>query len=139
VQQGLALPLAAGEIARLAVALDLAHVPANGFPALDLARVLLGQAAAQIVAAIPLEPAARIVRMDPALAAPFRERLAGVDAEIIQRAVARFAGKLSAREPGSWKFLSTIGQVFAAKHTEAKHFSGRQLRPEFGIEIAARG
>src|SRR5580700_11184070 len=82
VQQRLALALAAGEIARFAMPLDLADMPADGFPALDLACVLLGLAAAQIIAAIPLEPAARIVRMDPTLLAPFRQRLAGTDTEI---------------------------------------------------------
>src|SRR6476646_4286619 len=78
-QQRLALALAAGEIARFAMPLDLADMPAHGFPTLDLARVLFGQSADQIIAAIPLEPAARIVRMDPALSAPLRQRLAGID------------------------------------------------------------
>src|ERR1700712_5728863 len=60
-QQRLPLPGAEGQVAGLAVALDLADVAAHGLPALDLAAVLLGQAAADCVAAVPLKPAARIV------------------------------------------------------------------------------
>ena len=44
------------------------------------------------IAAIPLEPAARIVGMNPALGAPYRERLAGIDTEIVERGIA-FAGR----------------------------------------------
>ena len=47
-QQRLALALAAGEIARFAMPLDLADMPAHGFPTLDLARVLFGLSADQI-------------------------------------------------------------------------------------------
>src|SRR5579863_4409233 len=88
VQQSLALPLAAGDVARLAVPLHLADMAADRLPASDLARVLAGNAAAHIVAAVPLEPAARIVAKNPAFAAPHRQRLAGIDPEIIQRLVA---------------------------------------------------
>ena len=87
-QQGLSLPSAAGEVARLALPLDLPDVPAHGLPSPDLPLVLVGQAAAHVVAAIPLEPAARVVGMDPSLVAPHRQRLAGVDAEEVERAVA---------------------------------------------------
>src|SRR5262245_34892064 len=73
VQQRLALALATGEIAGLAMLLHLAHVAADRLPASDLALVLLRHAAAHVVAAVPLEPAARIVAMDPALALPFRQ------------------------------------------------------------------
>ena len=55
-------------------------------------RGLPRHAAAHVVAAIPLEPAARIVGMQPSLGAPDRERLAGIDAEVIQRTVAPAAG-----------------------------------------------
>src|SRR5579862_4810619 len=43
-QQRLALPRSASHVARLAVALHLADVAADGFPALDLAGVLVGDA-----------------------------------------------------------------------------------------------
>ena len=42
VQQRLALPRPAGDIAGLAIALNLADVPADGFPAFDLPRILAG-------------------------------------------------------------------------------------------------
>jgi hypothetical protein len=63
------------------VPFDLVDVAPNSFPPLDLPRLLLRHAAPNVVAAVPLEPAARIVRMNPALAAPDRQRLAGIDAE----------------------------------------------------------
>src|ERR1700726_4666501 len=56
VKQRLALPLTARQIAGLAVLLDLANVAPHRHPALDLPRVLLRQAAPEIIAAIPLEP-----------------------------------------------------------------------------------
>ena len=46
----------------------------------DLLAVDVRNAAAEIVAAVPLEPASRIVGMDPALGAPDRQRLAGAGA-----------------------------------------------------------
>src|SRR6185312_6179297 len=84
VQQRLPLPPAAHQIARLAVFLYLTDMTPYGFPALYLTRVLLRHPAAQIVAAIPLEPAARVVRVKPALALPFRKRLAGINAEEVE-------------------------------------------------------
>ena len=72
VQQRLALPRAAGQVARFAVALDLPDVPADRLPALDLPLVFLRHAAAHVVTAIPLEPAARVIRVDPSLLPPHR-------------------------------------------------------------------
>src|SRR5476649_585640 len=70
VQQGLALPRPTGAVARVAVHLDLADVARHRLPTLDLAVVFERQPAAEIVTAIPLEPAARVVLPDPALAPP---------------------------------------------------------------------
>ena len=92
-----------------------------------------------IVAAIPLEPAARIVRMDPALAAPLRQRLAGIDAEIVQRAVAPVAGELGAREPVAGNSLRQSVMYLPPKTPSAQHLRRRQFGPEVGIEIAAAG
>ena len=69
VQQRLALAAAAEQVARLAVLLHLADVAADRLPALDLAAVLRRHAAAHVIAAVPLEPAARVVLVDPALLA----------------------------------------------------------------------
>src|SRR5689334_14745905 len=103
-QQRLALPLAAGQFAGLAIALYLPHVAADRLPALDLAAIFVGHAAAQVIAAIPLEPAARIVRMDPALLAPDGQRLAGVDAVEIQFGVALAFRQLGLGKPARGKF-----------------------------------
>src|SRR6185437_7631951 len=83
-QQRLALTAPTGEVAAVTVTFDLADVPAHCFPALDLPPVLVGDPPAHVVAAVPLEPAARIVRMDPALGAPDGQRLTGIDAEIVE-------------------------------------------------------
>src|SRR3569832_2036325 len=95
VEDGLALAGAAVEVARLAGLLDLRDVAHDLFPAPDLARIVL-RAAAHVIAAIPLEPAARILVVDPTLAAPVRQRLGGVDAEIIERRVLLFRRELGA-------------------------------------------
>ena len=55
---------------------------------LDLPRVYFRQSASEEIAAIPLEPAARVIRVNPPLFPPHRQILAGIDPEIIQRAVA---------------------------------------------------
>src|SRR6185369_3118439 len=78
VQQGLALAWPAGQVAGAAVGLDLGEVAADGVPAFDLA-VVVEAAAAEVVAAVPLEPAARVLGVDPALLPPDRQRLRGVD------------------------------------------------------------
>ena len=70
VQQCLALALAAGKITWLAIALNLAHMPSNSFPAADLASIFFRPTATHVVAAVPLEPAAGISWMYPAFPAP---------------------------------------------------------------------
>lgn len=87
VQQRLPLPRTAKRIAGLAVHFDLIDVTTKGLPALDLPSVLLRHPPAHVIAAVPLKPAPRIFGMDPAFPAPDRERLAGINAEIVQRAV----------------------------------------------------
>jgi hypothetical protein len=71
VQQRLALPATAIEIARFTMFLQLRDVTANGAPTRDLTQII-SVAPPAIISAIPLEPTARIVRMDPTLAPPFR-------------------------------------------------------------------
>jgi hypothetical protein len=87
----------------LAVPLDLPDVSAHRLPSPDLPPVLVGQAAAHVVAAVPLEPTARVVGVNPTLLAPHRQRLAGVDAEEVERAVAAARGQLGAGEPALWE------------------------------------
>ena len=69
VQQRLALPAPAVLVTGRAVLLDLGDMACHGQPAFDLAFVVC-TAPAHVVAAIPLEPTARIIGMDPAFGAP---------------------------------------------------------------------
>src|SRR4029450_7009197 len=79
VQQGLALFPPALQVAAGAVVAHGRGVARGRAPAADLAPVVR-RAAPHVVTAIPLEPAARILWMDPSLAPPRGERLRRVDA-----------------------------------------------------------
>lgn len=63
VQQGLPLTPTAPKISGFTRELQLPHMSANGFPALDLPRVFVGDPTTHVVAAVPLEPAAWIIGM----------------------------------------------------------------------------
>jgi hypothetical protein len=121
-QQRLPLTLPAQDISRLAIHLDLAYVPSDRLPAFDLPCVFIGKASAEIIPAIPLEPTARIIRMNPSLLAPYRERLAGFDAKPVQICVAAFRGKPGPGEPATGKFFPAVGHVFTAENTKSQHF-----------------
>src|SRR4051794_11283872 len=103
-QQRLALARTAEHIARFAVLLQLPDVAADRLPAPDLSGIVV-HAAAHVVAAVPLEPAARIVPVDPALALPFRQGLARIDTETIQRIVAPVFCEPGAGEPAWGKLV----------------------------------
>jgi hypothetical protein len=135
-QKRLALAPAAHWIARLAMPSDLRHMTLHGFPALDLAGIFLGHAPTHVVPTIPLKPATRIVGMNPSLIAPGRERLTGIDAEVVKRAVAPTVGKLGAGKPAARKFAAGISHVLAAEDAKREHFLGLQLRSKLGIEIS---
>src|SRR5512132_3171391 len=113
-QQGLTLPAPASQIARFTVLFQLRHVAANGSPPRNLTQIIF-TAASAIISAIPLEPAARIVRMNPTFAPPFRQWLRRVHAKIIQRGARSMGRKLGALEPTRRKFFPAIGHVFAAE------------------------
>ena len=78
-KDGLSLPPPTLEIARLAVLPNRRHVSGDRTPASNLPGVV-GGSAAHVVAAIPLEPPAWILLVDPPVAAPDAERLRGVHA-----------------------------------------------------------
>ena len=86
-KQGLALARAAPDIAGLAGAAKLRRMAADGLPAPDLPLVFARHPPAPIVPAVPLEPAARIVWVYPSLGSPDAKRLAGVDAETVERRI----------------------------------------------------
>src|SRR5262245_19956169 len=117
-QHGLALARTAMRIAGLAILLDLPDMAVDSLPALYLAAVFFRQAVAQVITAIPLEPATGVFFVDPALAPPFRQRLAGVDAEIVKPGIAVLWRKLRLREPGGRKLVTAVGHVFAAKDAQ---------------------
>src|SRR5262245_17738485 len=135
-QQRLALARPAHRVAWLAMLLDLCNVAANRFPALDLACVLLSHSAPHVVAAVPLEPAARIVGMNPAFLPPDRQWLTGVDAKVVERAIATGSRKPGTSEPGGRELVLTVRHVLAAEYTELEHFLRRELGAKFWIEIA---
>jgi len=65
VQHGLALPWAAGQIARFTMPANLADMAAHCLPTLDLAPVLVRDSTAHEVTTIPLKPTTRIIGMNP--------------------------------------------------------------------------
>ena len=83
VQHCLALPRATVEVARRAVRPNGPYMPANRLPAGNLPRVVVA-APAHVVAAVPLEPAAGVLRVNPALAPPFAQRQRRVHAEAVE-------------------------------------------------------
>src|SRR5690242_7117632 len=88
VQQSLALSRPTCWVTGLAVRLDLRDVPPDGLPSFYLARIFPLDAPSHVIATVPLKPAARIIGIDPPFPAPDRERLARINPEIVQRAVA---------------------------------------------------
>lgn len=98
-QECLALPSTAKKIAWLAGVLKLLHVATHGFPAFDLARVLLRQTPAHVIPAAPLKPPAWVVRKYPTLPLPFGERLACPNAKIVERWIGSAGRQLCSHEP----------------------------------------
>src|ERR1700733_1614345 len=99
VEQRLALAATAPKIAGYAVFLDRGDVPLDRAPASNLSRVVVA-APSQIIAAVPLKPAARVLRVDPALAAPFTQRLRSIHAEVVELRIVSLAAEFCALEPG---------------------------------------
>src|SRR3974377_1397362 len=87
VQHGLALPGAAGQIARFTMPAYLADMAGHCLPAFALGPILARNSTAHEVTAIPLKPTTRIVGMNPPLVAPCRQRQTGVNAEKVEGAV----------------------------------------------------
>jgi hypothetical protein len=95
--------------------------------------------AAEVIAAIPLKPAAGIVRINPSLFAPDRQPLAGIDAKIVEATIAAVLCELGARKPVARELFGAVGEVFAAEHAKPQHFRRCQFGPEFGIEVPPDG
>ena len=86
-------------------------MPLDGLPPLYLPFVFLGNSPPHIVTAIPLEPAAGIVRVDPSFVAPLRERPAGANAKIVERAISTRWCELGVLEPALWKTRCPVRHV----------------------------
>ena len=97
-QQGLSLDRPAFDVARTAMLSQLRHMPPHRFPACDLAGVIVATPTL-IITAIPLKPAARIIRMNPSLGNPVGQRLGRMDTETIQRRIGPLGRQARARIP----------------------------------------
>src|SRR5687768_2801489 len=135
-EHGLALPAAALEIARLAVLPDRSDMAGDCPPAPNLAGVIR-RSASHVVAAVPLEPSARILRMDPAIPAPGGERLGGVDTEVVEARVTAPAGESGAGEPAGGKLGAAVSHVPASEYPKTQHLAGSQLREKTRSEVTA--
>ena len=129
-----ALAGAARQVAGAAVPFQLGDVSAGGSPAADLTLVV-GHPAAAEVAAIPLEPAPRVVGVNPAVFSPQRQRLRGIDAEKIQLGVVPLGAEAGLVEPLGREFGLAVGHVFATKHAQREQLFGSKLRAKIRMEI----
>ena len=64
------------------------------------------------------KPSSRIIRMKPALLAPDRKGLRGIDFKIIQLGVMPLMAKLGVFEPLRGKLRNTVSHVLASEDTE---------------------
>src|SRR3984893_10848497 len=116
--------------------LQLRNVASHRAPSLDLSQVIR-MPPPRIISAIPLEPSAGIVRVNPSFLPPDFKRLRCVHAEVIERSSPPILREVRAREPARWKFLTTIGHVFPAEHSQRQHLFRRQLRVESRPKFAS--
>jgi hypothetical protein len=138
VEQRLSLPSPTRQVAGPACPLDLNGMSSHGAPSPDLTLVVRS-ASAHVIATVPLEPSAGILRPDPSLLSPFFERLRGPDSEVIQAGVVAPGRKLGASEPRGGEFRAAIRQVLPAEHAELEHLPRGQLGVKVRMEIAPGG
>ena len=137
-QQGLALPAAAVKVSCRAVFDELGDVSFHGLPSLDLS-CIIGAASAQIIATVPLKPAAGIVGMNPAFGHPVGEGFGGVDAEAVELRIMSFGAEFGFGKPGWREFIAAVGHVFSAEDADFQHLLRCQFRFEFRIKLSAGG
>lgn len=126
-QQRLALPWTAMEVAPYAVLTDLCDVQGHALPAADLPSVV-HVPAAHVIAAVPLKPATRVILVDPAFFPPVRQRPGSPDLEEIQIHVIATRTQLGFFKPVLGKLHPAVRHVLAAKYTHGQQLPGRQLR-----------
>ncbi len=135
-EKRLTLPRTTIQTATRTVAFQLAEMPADRSPAFDLTQVI-GATSPRIISAIPLKPAARIFRINPAIFPPNDERLRSVHPKKVELGVVPLRAKLRPAEPTGRKLPRAIGHVFPAEDAECEHLLGRELRFEFRPKAAA--
>src|SRR4051812_41489016 len=133
-EKRLALARPAVRIPAGAILLQLGDVPPDRAPSFDLPDIVR-MTPSRIVAAIPLEPPPRVVRVDPPFVAPNFERLGCADAKVIEFRPWPIRGKLGAAKPARRKFIAAIGHVLAAENAERQHLARGQFRREPGTEL----
>lgn len=135
-EQGLALFGPAVFVFGGAVFFDLGKVALKGAPAFDLHGIDGGQAAAAIVAAVPLEPAAVVGAVEPAFAVPGAEGLAAFDLKVVAARVGGARGQgvffEGAQEPFFGKLQEAVVHVLALKGAEFENLR----RGEIGLKVA---
>lgn len=114
---------------------ELGNMPTYRTPATNLTLILAWKAPAHIVATVPLEPAARIVRIDPAFRSPDGKRLGCIHAETVECWIMLPRTELRSLEPSRRKLIATIRQIPAAEDTQREHLSRHQIRLEVRMEI----
>ena len=132
------LPWSTFVIAGTAVLFELSDVPANGFPSLDLS-LIVGASPTHVVTAVPLEPAARVVVIDPSLGLPNGKRLGGVDAEKVQLGIMTVLAKFGIGEPTLREFVGAIGHVSPAENAEFEHLLWREIGTELRMKLLPTG
>src|SRR5215212_3610673 len=135
-QERLPLPASTVKVTGCAMPSELGDVAGHRLPSPDLAGIVR-PSPAHVIAAIPLEPAPRIVWMDPSLAAPVRERLGRIDTEVVDGGVVECRAQLGVVEPAIRKLAAAIGHVLAAEDAQCEHPGRRQLGAEGGVEMLA--
>jgi|SRR3989344_467990 len=111
---------------------------ADGFPPLDLELIFAWQASTHMVAAIPLEPTARVVLLiDPAFFLPHLEWLTGMLMKKVERVIVMFGRQLGASEPAFRKLFPAVGHVLAAKYAKCEHFPGGEFRFETRVKVSS--
>ena len=72
------------------------------------------------------------MRVQPAFATPFAQRLRGIHAEEIHLWIVTFRTQLGGLEPSDGKFACTVRHVLTAEHAQPEHLPRREVGRESG-------
>ena len=86
-----------------------------------------------VVAAIPLEPPAWILLVNPAAAAPDAERLRGVHAEAVLARVMPLRSPPGVPTPCRWRCPTTSARSMTSRHSGRRCAGARGVRPRGGF------